>query len=510
MARLPDWLEPLFEAAEMRAADAWAIEQDGVSSLDLMERAGIGLARAAGRLAGAGPIRVVTGGGNNGGDGLVAARLLRADGRAVDVLSTAPLEKLEGDPRANLERLPGTPPEPFAPDALQGSGLVVDALLGTGFSGAPREPAAGAIAAIRAQGAPVLACDVPSGVDATTGEVAGQAVIATATATFHGAKIGLHVAPGALHAGDVEVLDIGIARGAPLPAAAGLIAERILGLYPRRRREGSKFTSGTVVVAGGARGLTGAPTMAALAAQRAGAGYVQAAVPQSAQPVLELRLLEGMSRGLPEADGFHSPAGVEPLAELAERADAVVLGPGLGRADPAREFARHAAAAIDKPLLVDADGLNAHAGLLESLAGRSAPTVLTPHAGELARLLETDSGDVAAHRLARAREAAERSGAVVLLKGDDTIVAAPGGPLAISAGGTPALATAGTGDVLSGMIGALLAKGLGPLEAAALGALAHVRAGLAAAARHGADHVVAGDVIDALPAGFAGGAPPSR
>ncbi len=503
MARLPDWLEPLFEAAEMRAADAWAIEQDGVRSLDLMERAGTGLARAAERLARPGVIRIVTGKGNNGGDGLVAARLLRADGRQVDVLTAASLDELQGDARTNLDRLPGSPPARFDPEGLEGSGLVIDALLGTGFSGEPREPASSAIAAMNAQAAPVLACDVPSGVDATSGEVGGEAVIATATATFHGAKIGLHVGPGAFHAGEVEVVDIGIARGAPRPARAGLICERILDLYPRRRREGSKFTAGTVIVAGGARGLTGAPTMAALAAQRAGAGYVQAAVPESTETVFELRLLEAMSRGLPDENGSHTPAGVEPLAELAQRAGTVILGPGLGRAEPARAFARQAALAIDRPMLIDADGLNAHAGRLESLAGRSAPTVLTPHAGELARLLGTKSEDIGAHRLARAREAAERSGAVVLLKGNDTIVAAPGGPVAISPGGTPALATAGTGDVLSGVIGALLAKGMDPFPATALGALAHVLAGEAAAEWRGADHVVAGDVVEALPRAFA-------
>jgi ADP-dependent NAD(P)H-hydrate dehydratase / NAD(P)H-hydrate epimerase len=209
-----------------------------------------------------------------------------------------------------------------------------------------------------------------------------------------------------------------------------------------------------------------------------------------------------MTRGLPEEDGAHTPAGVEAVEEMAERAGAVVLGPGIGRAEGALEFARRAAAAVKAPLLIDADGLNAHAERLESLAGREAPTVLTPHAGELARLLGSDSESVGRHRLACVREAAERSGAVVLLKGDDTIVAAPGGPDAVSPGGTPALATAGTGDVLSGLIGALLAKGLGPLEAAALGTLAHVRAGRAAADLHGADHVIAGDVIDALPAGL--------
>ncbi len=501
-AELPAWLDPLFEAAEMRAVDAWAIDEQGVPSLDLMERAGIGLARVAAEAAAAGPVRIVTGKGNNGGDGLVAARLLREDGHEVDVLSTAPLGELRGDALANLERLPGEPPEPFAPERLQGSGVVVDALLGTGFEGVPREPVAGAIAAINAQAAPVVACDVPSGVNASTGEVEGEAVSALATATFHGSKVGLHVEPGRSHAGVVEVIEIGIPRGAPAPRAAGLIAERVLDLYPRRPRSGSKFESGVVVVVGGSAGLTGAPTMAARSASRAGAGYVQVAVPESAQAAIDMRLLEQMSRGLPEHDGAHSPAGVQVVEEMAERAGAVVLGPGLGKDEGAAEFARAVAAAVAIPLLIDADGLNAHAGRLDLLRTRTAPTVLTPHEGELGRLLGLESGDVRAHRLAHAREAAERSGAVLLLKGDDTIVAAPGGSVAVSPGATPALATAGTGDVLSGLIGALLAKGLPAFEAAALGALAHGLAGRAAAERHGADHVVAGDVIDALPYGL--------
>ena len=499
---LPDWLDPVYEAAEMRAVDAWAIEEQGVPSLDLMERAGAGLARVAAEAARPGRVRVVIGKGNNGGDGLVAARLLRADGHEVDVLTVAPLDELRGDALANLERLPGAQPEPFDAERLNDSGVIVDALLGTGFEGVAREPLAGAIAALNAQDAPVVACDVPSGVDASTGEVEGEAVRAGTTATFHGSKLGLHVEPGRSHAGQVEVVEIGVPRGAPQPREAGLISERVLDLYPRRGRSGSKFDSGVVLVVGGSAGLTGAPTMAARSASRAGAGYVQVAVPQSAQAAIDMRLLEQMSRGLPEHRGAHTPSGVPEAEEMAERAGAVVLGPGLGRDEGAAEFARAVAAGVGTPLLIDADGLNAHAGRLELLKGRGAPTVLTPHEGELGRLLEIDSEQVKARRLARAREAAERSGAVVLLKGDDTIVAAPGGPVAVNRGATAALATAGTGDVLSGLIGALLAKRLPAFEAAALGALAHALAGRAAAERHGADHVVAGDVIDALPYGL--------
>jgi ADP-dependent NAD(P)H-hydrate dehydratase / NAD(P)H-hydrate epimerase len=502
VSSLPDWLDPLFEASEMRAVDEWAIERAGVPSLDLMERAGAGLARLAADAAGHGPVCVVVGKGNNGGDGLVAARLLREDGHTVRVLAIAPTDELRGDAATSLERLPGAPPEAWDPAALDGAGVVVDALLGTGFEGEPREPVAGAIAAINAQPAPVVACDVPSGVNATTGEVEADAVRATVTATFHGPKVGLWVEPGKGHAGVVEVVEIGVPRGAPAPERAGLISERVLSLYPHRARNGSKFDSGVVVVAGGSAGLTGAPTLAARSAQRAGAGYVQVAVPASVRQVVELRLLEQMTRALPDVDGGHTAAGADDLAELAERAGAVVLGPGLGRSEGAVAFARRAAAEVPAPLLVDADGLNAHAGALAGLARRDAPTVLTPHSAEMGRLLGTSPEEVDRRRLDSARRAAEESGAVVLLKGDDTIVAEPGGRVAISPGASPALATAGTGDVLSGLIGALLAKRLDPFEAASLGALAHGLAARAAAGRLGADHVMAGDVIDSLPQGL--------
>ena len=505
---LPDWLDPVYEADEMRASDAYAIEERGVPSLDLMERASAGLARVTAELAGDGPIRVVVGKGNNGGDGLAAARLLREDGHEVDVLAAGDLSEVSGDAEENLKRLPGDAPRPFEPSALAGSGAIVDAMLGTGFEGAPREPIAGAIAAINEQDAPVIACDVPSGVNASTGAIEGDAVRAAATATFHGTKVGLHVAPGKAHAGAVHTIEIGIPDGAPAPEQAGLISPRVLELVPHRATDGSKFASGVVVIAGGSRGLTGAPTMVALAAQRTGAGYVQVAVPASAEQALELRLLEAMTKGCPDNDdGMHVEDGAEQVAEMAERAGCVVLGPGIGKGDDPQAFARAVARSVEVPLLIDADGLNAHAGALESLRDRKAPTVLTPHEAELGRLLEVESSEVAERRLDHARAAAERSGAIVVLKGDDTIVARPGGPVAINPGATPALATAGTGDVLSGIIGTLLSKDVEPFAAAAAGVLAHAYAGRHAAERFGADHVVAGDVIDTIPAAFRDGNP---
>src|SRR3954453_871780 len=223
---LPAWVDPLYEAAEMRAVDAWAIEEQGVPSLDLMERAGIGLARTTAAAADTGPIRVVIGKGNNGGDGLVAARILREDGHQVDVLSVAPVEELRGDPAANLERLPGEPPLPFEPAGGVGAGRGGACRGAPGGGGAPGEPVAGAIRAINEQDAPVVACDVPSGVDASSGEVHGEGGRAQVTATFHGSKVGLHVNPGKSLAGEVSVVEIGIPRGAPAPGSAGLISQR--------------------------------------------------------------------------------------------------------------------------------------------------------------------------------------------------------------------------------------------------------------------------------------------
>jgi len=492
-AALPGFLEPLPDAEEMRATDRWAIDERGVPGLDLMERAGAGLADLVTELAPRGVVAVVCGAGNNGGDGYVAARLLREAGREVRVATTVPLDKLRGDARANLERLPGDPPQPFAPAALDGAAVAVDAILGTGSTGAPRGPAAEAIAALNAAEALLVAADVPSGVDASTGAVAAEAVGAVATATFHQAKPGLWIAPGKAHAGTVRVIDIAMPPGAPVRPQVGLLTPRVLDLLPRRAPHSTKFSSGHVLVVGGSTGLTGAPCLAAEAAMRAGAGYVTACVPRSLNAVFEVRLLEVMTRPLPDEDGHLTEAGAEVvLEESARRGGALVVGPGLGRS--AFPLARAVVRGREVPVVLDADGLNAHAGAIEGLEG----CVLTPHAGELARLLDTDSAAVDAERLRHAREAAGRSGAVVVLKGDDTLVIEPGGRTAISPGGAPALATAGTGDVLSGVIAAALAQGLEPFAAACAGVRLHLEAGRRAAAERVAERVIASDVIDAL------------
>ena len=495
---LPDWLEPLYDGTQMRAIDAWAIERQGVPSLELMERAGEGLAALASELAPSGEIAIVAGKGNNAGDGFVAARLLAAAGREVSVLMAGDGAALSGDAAVNFARLAEGIVRPLADGIPAAAALVVDAVLGTGASGEPRGEALAAIEAIRDSRVAVLAADVPSGVDASSGETPGAAVCAAATATFHAAKLGLRVEPGRSCSGRVSVVDIGMPAGAPVAARAGLISDSVLGLVPHRGVHSTKFSSGRVLVAGGSAGLTGAPSLAALAAARAGAGYVTACVPASLSLVFESRLLEAMTIALPDLDGAHTPEGVAGLIEAASaRGGALVLGPGLGRSDGAAEFARRVLEGVEVPVVLDADGLNAFAGAIDALGGNA--SVLTPHEGELARLLGLASSEaVAAARVAHARDAASRAQAVVVLKGDDTLVADPGGLVAVSGGASPALATAGTGDVLAGVIGAMLAKGLEPFAAACAGVRLHALAGIRAGAARGVDSVIASDVVEEL------------
>ncbi len=502
------WLRPLYDAEGMRATDRWAIEQQGVPSLELMEAAGRALAEAVAGLSPRGPIRVVCGKGNNGGDGFVAARLLRELGFEAEVLLLWPAAEVEGDAAVNLARVEA---HELGPDELterlRDSGAVVDAIFGTGFSGEPREPARAAIAAINRCGAPVVACDVASGVDASSGEAEAEAVGADLTVSFHAAKVGHLVAPGKWLSGELRVAPIGIPPGAPAAPAAGVIEPAVLALLPHRGARSTKFSSGQVTIAGGSRGLTGAVRMSSLAAIRGGAGYATVAVPADLQQVFASADPEVMSKAVPGGDGCFSAESVDGVLAAFERAAAGVLGPGLGREQGSLELARRAAVAVEAPLVLDADGLNAFAGRLEELAARPAPTILTPHAGELGRLLERDSEEIGAHRLAAAREASRRSGAVVVLKGDDTIVAA-GDRLAVNAVSAPGLATAGSGDVLSGLTAAMLARGLEPFAAACAAVIAHARAGREAARRVGAaESVIASDVIAALPAGLRSGSP---
>ena len=445
--------EPLYTAAEMRAAEE---RYPGYPRTvpELMERAGHAVAREA-MLAfpAARRFACVCGGGSNGGDGRVAARVLRESGHEAE-------ETTEVD----------------------GYDVIVDALFGTGFHGEPRPEAAALIDRINAADAAVVSVDLPSGVDASTGEIAGAAVDAELTVTFHGPKLGLVVAPGQFHAGRVVVADIGLDE-LPTEHRRGTVA--LLEHVPRRAPGDTKYTAGSVLVVGGQPGMTGAACLSALAAFRADAGYVTLAVPSESVSVAESLVLEAVKIGWNDEDA------VETIAAAAERAGALALGPGLGRGPGRRALVRSLLETIDLPAVVDADALFD----LEPFE-RAAYTVLTPHAGELARLVDTDAEWVGAHRLEAARKAAERFGAVVVLKGSDTIVAAPGSGVIVCDLGPSALATAGTGDVLTGITAAFLAKGLDAQFAAAAAVIAHGRAAQLAPHRAG---LVASDLLELLP-----------
>src|SRR5829696_7768625 len=501
---MEEWLNPCLDSEQMRATDAWAINDRGVPSLELMETAGRAVAEAAAEAAGSGRAAVVCGKGNNGGDGLVVARVLREMGFEVDALLLAPGDQLSEDARANLERFDGARHVAASElrAALDGAGVIVDEIFGTGFAGVPRDPAGSAIAAMNEADAPVVATDIASGVNASTGEVEGKAVGADLTVTFHAPKLGHWIAPGKEHTGTLRVAPIGIPDGAPVAATAGVISTRVLELAQHREPGSTKFTSGQVVIAGGSRGLTGAVCLSALGAIRSGAGYATVAVPADLESIFEIKLTEVMSLGCASREGRLRPAASEQILGATERAASVVLGSGMGREQGTQRLARELTQRIRAPLVLDADGLNAHAGRIESLADREGPLVLTPHEGEMGRLLDRDSSEIKAKRLESARETAERSGAIVLLKGDDSIVA-DGERVAVKAVCSPQLATAGTGDVLTGVIAALIARGLEPFAATCAAVLAHSRAGRVAGERVGHDSVIAGDVVEAMHAGLA-------
>ena len=442
-------LEPLYTAAEMRAAEA------GHDEAQLMQRAGRAVAEVVLReFADARRVTVVCGPGNNGGDGRIAADQLGHAGKEVLVVDSKPedAQKQLGDPD-----------------------VIIDALFGTGFTGAPRPAAARLLEQMNAARAPIVAVDIASGVDASTGEVAGAAVEAHATVALHAAKVGSHVAPGRFSSGAVHVADIGLAHA---ETGHARVTTAILDAIPRRGARDTKYTAGSVLVVGGSRGMTGAAALAARAALRADAGYVGIAAPQEALPVLEALVVEAVKRPLGE------------VWDAVGRAGALALGPGLGRSDDGRALVHRLLEETDVPAVVDADALHE----LEPFDRRAA-TVLTPHSGELARLLGAEPRWVDEHRLEALRRAVDRFACVVVLKGSGTLVGAPGERVLV-VDGPPALATAGTGDVLTGVVAAFLAKRLDAQLAAAAAVFVHARAAVKAGKQAG---LVAGDVVESLP-----------
>ena len=548
-------LTPLLTASAMRAAEAATFEH--VPARVLMETAGRALADAAERHAlsprSTPTAAVLCGGGNNGGDGFVAARVLAARGWDVAVLALR--DAAEGDAGANLALLQHCADggnadggnadggnadggnadggnadggnadggsadggsadgvtwigaealDPAAPRTVHAD-VIVDALLGIGATGALRAPYDRAAAWANAHPAPTVSADLPTGLDATTGIAADGAVRAAATVAFGALKTGLVLGDGPEHAGTVTVAEIGVPDSEIASRAAARRADGawVRAALPRRAPDAHKYSAGTALCVVGSRAFSGAAILATGAALRAGAGAVRAAVPAGIAPTLDAWHAEVMAAALPETDsGGLARDALGPIRDTVRRSDAVLVGCGLGRDAETQALVRSLAASTEIPLVLDADGLHAFAGDAGVLAERSAPTVLTPHLGELRALLG-DAGFEPTDRIETVRDLAARWQAVVLLKGMPSVLAAPDGRARVGPPGHPALATAGTGDVLAGLTVGLIAQGVDAFDAATCALHLGWAAAHAWSATRAPSTLGATDLLDLIPAAWAG------
>ena len=507
-------LPVLVTAQEMRQLDRAAIEEVGIPGVVLMENAALQVVHAAEQRFGEWKdkrVLVLCGGGNNGGDGMVVARHLAQRGAQVVAALLAEPEKVSGDARTNLviaHNLGLVCPVASLED-LQNLWLsadwylVIDALLGIGVKGEVRGLVAEAIRFLERCPVPVVAVDVPSGIDADTGEVCGCAIRASLTVTFGAMKIGLALYPGAEYAGEVVVGDIGIPDSllerANIPRRL-ITGEEVRGWLAPRSPNSHKGSFGHVLVVGGSVGLSGAPLMAAESALRVGAGLCSVAVPQAVYTAAAGALREAMVHPLPSAEeGCLSAKSAAALIPLLKRATVAAIGPGWSTLASAHEALRELLKMVEVPCVIDADALNCIALEPTILPSTHPPLVFTPHPGEMARLMSIDTASVQANRLETALTAAQRFGAVVVLKGARSVVATPEGRVWVNPTGNPGMATGGSGDALTGAIAGFMAQGLDAERSAVLGVYVHGLAGDIAAEKLGEAGLIAGDIIRCVP-----------
>ncbi len=518
-------------AEQMRKLDRSAMDDYKIPGEELMDRAGLGVANAIDAMFDRcsmkdPPILLVAGRGNNGGDAFAAARHLRHYGYEVEVWVAGALEDICGDARTHLnkmkeakvrvEELPTKEDWDVAiEDARMAQalemGVIVDGVLGTGISGPARGPSAGAISCINAsaKNSIVVAIDIPSGLNADTGFAAGDAVKADITVTMGLPKRGLVEPCAADHVGRIEVIDIGIPRELleNIETDIEFIAAQDIGmLFPRRHRASHKGSFGHLLIIGGAAGYSGAVSMAARAGLRSGAGLVTVVAPASIAGIVAGSAPEAMVHAAAETSaGSLSPDCWQAWRDRLEDFSAVVVGPGLTRNDASAALADLILKECPLPLVMDADALNAFEGRPDDLArarGTEKPLVITPHPGELGRLLGRKTAEIQADRFKSARDAAGKTGAVVVLKGAGTLVACNGHQLQVNMTGNPGMATGGTGDVLAGLLGGLLAQGMGAFDAARAAVFVHGKAGDEAARNRTELAITAGDVIEFIPHAF--------
>jgi len=507
----PVWT--LCDAAAMRELDRHTIATLGIPGEVLMESAGRAVVQEVlEQLPRNGAVMVVCGTGNNGGDGFVAARQLHCLGIPVRIALVGDPKQLRGEAAVNFARAEafGVPVDGERWRA-PGRGVIVDAIFGTGLS---RKVAGAAGRGIRrinaarkahARSLSVVSVDLPSGLCADTGQILGDAVRADRTVTIQLPKLGLVLEPGRSAAGCVRVVRIGIAEVAPgVSGAAQLLTRAAAGArLPDRPAAGHKGTFGHVLVIAGSEGKTGAASLAAEGAARAGAGLVSIACPAGLNDILEIKCTEAMTLPVPDtSDRSFAARAANELIELSTERSAVAIGPGIGRGAETLKLVRDVVPRISKPLVIDADGLFAFAGEPERLAKRRGATVLTPHPGEAGNLLHQKPADINRDRVVAARALAERTGAVVLLKGAASVIAAPDGRVLVNPTGGPALGSGGTGDVLTGVVAGLLAQGAPPFDAAALAAFVHGAAADRLAESAGDSGILAGELARALPGEF--------
>lgn len=503
-------------AEEMRRLDRMAIENLGIPGVVLMENAGLKvvevISRVLGDLTGK-KITVMTGKGNNGGDGFVIARHLINQGVEVKTLLLANPEEISGDAKINLDILQKMGHKVYPAVnanslnivrvALVYTDLIVDAIYGTGFKGELSEHVGRVVEAVNESKKPVVAVDIPSGVEGDTGKVTGPCIRATHTVTFALPKLGNILQPGAEYGGELHTADISIPK--LLVNALGLKCRLVTGdlvrsLIPGRNTGTHKGSCGRVAVIGGSEGLTGAAALAGMAALRAGAGLVTLGIPRGLNALMEIKLTEVMTNPLPDTGRKTlGPEALEPIRQMASGADVLAIGPGLSQDGSTVELVHNLLPQLSVPMVIDADALNALAKQPELIKQLKAPAVFTPHPGEMARLLGVSIPEIQTDRLKTAQAAAQDWKAVLVLKGAKTIVACPDGRTYINSTGNPGMATGGTGDVLTGVIAALIAQGLKPEEAAFAGVYIHGLAGDYLLGQLGMLGMVAGDLLNALP-----------
>ncbi|AEF93381.1 YjeF-related protein [Desulfotomaculum nigrificans CO-1-SRB] len=503
-------------AAEMRQIDQTAIKQHGIPGIVLMENAGLRVVEVIEGILG--DVRdqvfsIIVGKGNNGGDGLVVARHLLNRGAQVKVLLMADPADFQGDARVNLNIWQNMGQPVYQVNQVNGiniikvallnTSMVIDALYGTGFHGVVNEKVGRIIELINDSHIPVVAVDIPSGLEADTGQVNGPCIKADHTVTFGLPKIGLVVEPGASYTGQLHIVDISLPRAL---TEAGhlqkylLTGETVARWLPPRQSTGHKGTYGRVLVVAGSRGMVGAARLTTRGTLRAGAGLVTLALPAGLQPVAAASLDEAMSLALPETpEGTLAIGAAGVILETCRQVDVLALGPGLSTHPETAAMVKSLLPELEVPTVLDADALNALVGDVDMLGEAKAPLIITPHPGEMARLLDLQVAEVQENRIDLALAAARKWRVVVVLKGARTIVASPNGNIYINPTGNPGMATGGSGDALTGIIAGLLGQGLNPEQAAAAGVYLHGRAGDLAAEQLGQVSLLAGDIISFLP-----------